>query len=92
MDWSPRSPFLGLLEIRRPQDGEDMLKILLKAAGYSIDALSARLFYHLKKVIGNRLCVQEQLLTSFQDIFPWVYFNYYVNNLITLSLCRRTDK
>ena len=54
--------------------------------------LCPRLFYHLKKVIGNRLCVQEQPLTPFQDIFPWVYFNYYVNSLITHSLCRRTDK
>ena len=90
MGWSPRSPFLDLLETRRPQDGECLLKTLPKAAGYSIDALCVRprLFYHLKKVTGNRLCMQGQALILFQDLFPWVYFNYYVNNLITLPLCR----
>ncbi len=51
-----------------------------------------RLFYHLKKVIGNRLCVLEQPLISLQDLFPWIYFNYYVNLVITLSFGRRTDK
>ena len=51
-----------------------------------------RLFYHLKKVTGNRLCVPGQALILFQDLFPWVYFNYYVNNPMALPLSRRTDK
>lgn len=41
-----------------------------------------RLFYHLKKVMGNTMYVKWHSLIWFQDLFPWVYFNYYVSLLL----------
>jgi hypothetical protein len=52
-----------------------------------------RLFYHLKKVIENEQYARRiRALISFQDLFPWVYFNYYVGPVVDRSLRRQTDK
>jgi hypothetical protein len=52
-----------------------------------------RLFYHLKKVIENGLYARRiKALISFQDLFPWVYFKYYVSPVIARSLRLETDK
>lgn len=94
MGLCPRSLLADLLEIKQPQDGKDLLKFYCGPRDTVLmNDVCPRLFYHLKKVIENEQYARRiRALISFQDLFPWVYFNYYVGPVVDRSLRRQTDK